>query len=73
MFASSQKEKGCLVWLICFFKANSIRLSWIYKFFNADDAMWKTLFSFWTERVGGCRYVYSTIVILNTCMKELCK
>ena len=34
-------------------KANSLRLSWIYKFFNADDAMWKTLFSFWTERVGG--------------------
>ena len=41
----SEREGGLgMVDLIL--KANSLRLIWINKFFNADDAMWKTLFSF---------------------------
>ena len=64
MFVLSQKEKGegGLLWL----KANSLRLSWLYKFCNADDEMWKTLFKFGLKDLAGCRYVYSVIFILNT-------
>ena len=39
-------------------KSKSLKLSWLYKFFNVDNAMWKTLFSFWMSHLGEIPYCF---------------
>ena len=54
-------------------KSKSLKLSWIYKYFNIDeDATWKTLFSFWISHLGEIPYCLQ-INCNPKHMMELCK
>ena len=48
-------------------KIQSLKLSWIYKFFNGTDAHWKSVFTYWASKIGSIHLCFK----YNCCYRDM--